>query len=50
MGIVLLVIVILVLLFVIPVWPYSRTWGPAPGGIVGLLLVILVVLLLLGML
>jgi hypothetical protein len=47
-GIGLLVILLLILLGVIPAWPHSRAWGGAPGGIVGTLLVIVVVLVLLG--
>jgi len=47
-GMILLIILILVLLGVIPAWPHSRSWGYAPGGTVGLIVVILVVMLLLG--
>ena len=47
-GMILLIILVLVLLGVIPAWPHSRSWGYAPGGMVGLIVVILVVLLLLG--
>jgi hypothetical protein len=45
---ILLIILILILLGVIPTWGHSRSWGYGPGGIVGVLLVILIVLLLLG--
>jgi hypothetical protein len=45
---ILLIILILVLVGVIPVWPHSRSWGYAPGGVVGLVVIILLVLLLLG--
>jgi len=48
LGTILLVVLILILIGVIPTWPHSRGWGYAPGGVVGLLLAILVVLLLLG--
>ena len=47
-GAILLVVLILALVGVIPAWPYSREWGYAPGGTVGTLLILLVVLLLLG--
>jgi len=47
-GAILLVVLILVLIGVIPVWPHARSWGYAPSGIVGLILVILIVLFLLG--
>ena len=45
---VLIVILILLLVGALPMWPYSSNWGYAPGGGVGLLLVIIVVLVLLG--
>ena len=47
-GTILLIILILALVGVIPVWPHSRSWGYAPGGVVGLVVIILLVLLLLG--
>ena len=47
-GTILIVILILALVGVIPVWPHSRSWGYAPGGVVGLVVIILLVLLLLG--
>jgi hypothetical protein len=47
-GTILLIILILVLIGVIPTWPYSRGWGYGPGGIVGLILIILLILVLLG--
>ena len=45
---ILLIILILALVGVIPVWPHSRSWGYAPGGVVGLVVVILLILLLMG--
>jgi hypothetical protein len=48
LGTILLVVLILILIGVIPAWPHSRGWGYAPGGVVGLLVAILVILLLLG--
>jgi hypothetical protein len=45
---ILLVLLVLLLLAAIPVWPHSRRWGYAPGGIVGLLLIVLLVLMLSG--
>ena len=32
----------------LPTWPHSRSWGYAPSGGLGLILVILLVLFLLG--
>jgi hypothetical protein len=47
-GTVLLIILVLVLLGVIPRWSHSRSWGYAPSGVVGTLLVVFVILLLAG--
>ena len=48
LGTILLILLVLVLLGAIPSWPYSRSWGFAPSGVLGLLLVVVIVLLLLG--
>ena len=48
LGTLLLIIVVLLLIGAIPSWPYSRDWGYAPSGIVGVALVVVVVLLLMG--
>jgi len=48
LGTILLIIVIVVLVGALPAWPYSRSWGYGPGGIVGVVLVILLILLVLG--
>ena len=48
LGTILLIILILILIGVIPTWPYSRGWGYGPGGVVGLILIILLILVLLG--
>jgi hypothetical protein len=45
---VLIIILILALVGSLPTWGYSRNWGYAPGGGVGLLLIILIVLALSG--
>jgi Protein of unknown function (DUF3309) len=45
---ILVVVLILILLGALPTWPYSAGWGYGPGGIVGLILVIVVILALLG--
>jgi len=49
MGTLLLIILIVLLLGALPSWPYSRTWGYAPGGGLALLVVIVLLLLLFGM-
>ena len=48
MQTILIIILILVLLATLPTWPYSRGWGYAPSGIVGLVVIIVLVLLLTG--
>lgn len=48
MNLILLIILIVLLLGAIPAWPYSRNWGYAPSGGLGLILVILLILVLLG--
>ena len=47
-GMIVLIIVVLILVGVLPTWPHSRSWGPAPGGIVGVILLVLLVLFLMG--
>jgi hypothetical protein len=43
-----LVILVLMMIGVVPAWPHSRSWGYAPSGTLGLLLVILLLLTLTG--
>jgi hypothetical protein len=45
---ILLVIAVLMLLGVLPTWRHSRSWGYAPSGGLGLVVLVLVVLLLSG--
>jgi hypothetical protein len=40
----LMVILLLVLVGAIPAWPYSRSWGYTPSGLLLVLLVVLLVL------
>ncbi len=40
-------IVIILLIGVLPTWPYSRSWGYYPSGGIGLILIILLLMLLL---
>lgn len=47
-GTILLIILILLLIGALPTWGYSRAWGPAPSGLLGLVVVIVLILLLLG--
>ncbi|MEM5330811.1 DUF3309 family protein [Paraburkholderia sp. JHI2823] len=48
LGTLLLVILILVLVGAFPAWPYSRSWGYAPSGTIGIVLIIVLVLVLMG--
>ena len=44
----LLIILIILLLGLLPAWPYSGGWGYYPSGGVGLILLIVIILLVLG--
>ncbi|MBE1161520.1 DUF3309 family protein [Dyella acidiphila] len=48
MSLIVLIVVIILLIGVLPSWPYSRGWGYYPSGGLGLVVVILLILLLLG--
>jgi hypothetical protein len=48
MGLILLILVILLLVGGLPRWGYSRDWGYAPSGGLGIVLLIVVILMLLG--
>jgi hypothetical protein len=48
LGTILLVVLILMLVGVLPTWPHARSWGYAPSGIVGLILIVVIVLFLMG--
>ena len=48
LGTVLLIVLVLALIGVIPSWPHSKGWGYAPGGVVGLILIVVLILLLTG--
>jgi len=45
---ILLLILLVLLLFTLPTWPYSRGWGYYPSGGLGTVLLIVLVLVLLG--
>jgi hypothetical protein len=48
LGAILLIVLILILIGVLPTWPYSASWGYAPTGLVGVVVLALVVLWALG--
>ncbi|HSJ53472.1 MAG: DUF3309 domain-containing protein [Chloroflexi bacterium] len=43
-----LIVLFLLLIAALPVWPYSGSWGYAPGGLLGFLLIVLLILWLTG--
>jgi hypothetical protein len=45
---ILLIVLILILVGVLPTWPYSSGWGYYPTGGVGLIVIILLIFLLAG--
>ena len=48
LGTILIIILVLLLIGALPAWPYSRSWGARPGGLVGVILVVVLILFLLG--
>lgn len=48
LGTVILIVLVLALLGAFPAWPHSRSWGYAPSGVLGLVVVVLLVLLVTG--
>ncbi|MFM0438021.1 DUF3309 family protein [Paraburkholderia strydomiana] len=45
---ILLVVLILLLIGALPTWPHSRSWGYAPTGGLGIVLIVVIVLLVAG--
>ena len=48
MRLILLILLIVLLIGALPLWPYSANWGYYPGGGLGILVIILLVLLVTG--
>lgn len=48
LGTLLLIVLILMLLGVLPTWPHSRTWGYRPGGLLGLIVAVLLIMMVAG--
>jgi hypothetical protein len=44
----LFVLLIVLVIGALPAWPYSRTWGFYPSGVIGLVLIALIVMALSG--
>jgi Protein of unknown function (DUF3309) len=45
---ILIIVLILLLIGALPTWPHSTGWGYGPGGILGVVLVVVLVLALMG--
>jgi hypothetical protein len=45
---ILIIVLLLLLIGALPTWPYSTDWGYGPGGILGLILILVIVFLLVG--
>ena len=45
---ILIIVLILLLLGALPTWPYSSGWGYYPGGGLGLILIIVIILAVMG--
>jgi hypothetical protein len=43
-----LILLIVLILFAVPAWPYSRGWGYYPSGGLGTILLIILILMMLG--
>ena len=48
MGWIVLIILVVLLLALLPRWPYSRSWGYVPSGTITLIVIIVLILVLLG--
>ena len=50
MSVSMLLVILLVVLLIggLPTYPYSRSWGYGPSGLIGVILIILVILVLTG--
>ena len=48
MGLILLIVLLVLAIGAVPSWPYSRNWGYAPSGGLGLVLLIVLLLVLTG--
>lgn len=48
LGTILIIVLVLILIGALPTWGYSRSWGRAPSGVVGIILIVVLVLFLAG--
>lgn len=45
---ILVILLVLLLVGAVPAWPYSRSWGYAPSGLLGVVLLVVIILALTG--
>jgi hypothetical protein len=48
MNILLFILLIILIVGLLPTWPYSASWGYGPSGVLGTILIVLLILMLLG--
>ncbi|MEP6667714.1 MAG: DUF3309 family protein [Chthoniobacter sp.] len=48
MSLILIILLVLLLVGALPMWPHSNSWGYYPGGGLGLVLLIIVILAITG--
>ncbi len=48
LSLILLIVLVLLLVGALPSWPYSRSWGYAPSGLLTLVVVVVVLLAVTG--
>jgi hypothetical protein len=48
LGTILIILLVLFLIGTFPRWPYNRSWGYFPSGIIGIILIAIIILFLLG--
>jgi hypothetical protein len=48
LGTILLIVLILLLIGAFPTWPHSRSWGYAPTGGIGIVVIVVIVLVIAG--
>lgn len=46
METILIILLILILIGVLPTWPYSRSWGYYPSGLLGIVVIVIIIVLL----
>ncbi|MEO7557920.1 MAG: DUF3309 family protein [Gammaproteobacteria bacterium] len=48
LGTILIILLVLLLIGAMPSWGYSSGWGYYPGGLLGLILIVVIVLVVMG--